>query len=190
MLFLTDFADLAVILPLAAIVAVSLAAVGWRREALAWSVAVTGTLAAILLLKLLAFSEAGDFLDGRLDSPSGHTAAGTIVYAGLLTLLGRRLATRVRIALLAGAALALLFAVTRLKVGEHSLPDVLVGAAAGLAGVLVLARLAGARPAAARGAGLLVVGAIVVLVAATLHGHRLRAEEALRAIAAEFRSGV
>ncbi len=189
MLFLTDFADLGLVLPLAALVAVSLAAVGWRREALAWSAAVAGTLAAMLALKLLAFAFAGH-LGGGLRSPSGHTAAGTVVYAGLLALLaGRRLETRTGVALLAGAAMALLFGATRLALGWHTLPEVLVGGAVGLAGVLALARLAGPRRPGAPAPGLALVATVALLAAVALHGHRLHAEPTLRAIAAEIRSG-
>src|SRR5215211_6442054 len=109
MRFLTDFADLGLVLPVAALVALALAAVGWRREALAWSVAVAGTLAAMLVLKLAVLAYSGH-LGAGMRSPSGHTAAGTVLYAGLLALLvGRRLGTRTGVALLAGVALALLF---------------------------------------------------------------------------------
>src|SRR5829696_3108384 len=103
MRFLTDFADLGLVLPLAALVALALAAVGWRREALAWSVTVAGTLAAMLALKLAFLAHPG--LHGAaMRSPSGHTAAGVVVYAGLLALLaGRRPGTRAAIALLAVA---------------------------------------------------------------------------------------
>src|SRR4051794_32189680 len=99
MLFFTDFADLGLVLPLAVLVALSLAAVRWRREALAWSVAVAGTLAAMLALKLAVFAYPGH-LAGAVRNPSGHTAAGIVVYAGLLALFGGRSATRARIALL------------------------------------------------------------------------------------------
>ena len=42
MTFLTDFADQAVLLPVAAGVAIMLLLLGWRRGALAWTVAVCG----------------------------------------------------------------------------------------------------------------------------------------------------
>ena len=122
-------------------------------------------------------------------SPSGHTAAGTVVYAGLLALLaGRRLETRTGVALLAGAAMALLFGATRLAVGRHTLPEVLVGGAVGLTGALVLARLAGTRRPGAAAPRLAVVVAVALLAVVALHGHRLHAEPTLRAIAAEIRS--
>lgn len=48
----TDFGDQGVLLPLAAGIALLLALSGWRRGALAWTAAIGGTLALILLLKL------------------------------------------------------------------------------------------------------------------------------------------
>lgn len=190
MLFLTDFADLGLLLPLAAMVALALAAVGRRRHALAWSLAVAGTLSAMLLLKVLFFAFAGPAAAGGLGNPSGHTAAGAVVYAGLLALLGERFAPRVPIALLAGAAFALLFGTTRLALGVHTLPDVLVGAAVGVAGALALAKLAGPRrPDDAPARRSAVVAAVALVGVLALHGHRLHAEAAIRSIAAEVLSG-
>jgi membrane-associated phospholipid phosphatase len=188
MRFLTDFADLGLILPLTALVALSLAAVGRRRDALAWSLAVTGTLGAMMALKVSVFVLPGQAAPWSLN-PSGHTAAGVVVYAGLLVLVGERFAPRVPIALLAGAAFGLLFGYTRVALRAHSLPDVLVGAAVGLAGALILARLAGPRRPDAPAYGHAVVAAIALLGVLTLHGHRLGAEAALRSVAAEVRSG-
>ena len=74
--FLTDFADLGVLLPLTALVALSLALVGMRREALAWTLAVTGTFGAMLVLKLMVFVVLGSGSIRGLGNPSGHTAAG------------------------------------------------------------------------------------------------------------------
>jgi membrane-associated phospholipid phosphatase len=142
----------------------------------------------MLALKLLVFAFAGH-LGGGLRSPSGHTAAGTVVYAGLLTFVGGRLAARAGIALSAGVVMASLFGFTRLMVGRHTLADVLVGGAVGLAGVLALARLAGPRRPGARAPRLAVVAAVALLAVVALHGHRLHAEPKLRAIAAEIRSG-
>lgn len=187
MLFLTDFADLGLVLPLAALVALSLAAVGRRRDAFAWSLAVAGTFAAMLLLKVLFAASAGPVAAGDLRNPSGHTAAGVVVYAGLLALLGERFAPRVPIALLAGAAFGLLFGATRLAMRVHTLPDVLVGGAVGLAGALALAKLAGPRRPDAPASGRAVVAAAALLGALTFHGHRLHAEAAIRSIAGEVR---
>ena len=188
--FLTDFADLGVVLPLAGLVALSLTVVGRRREALAWTLAITGTFATMLVLKLLIFVCLGSAGIRGLANPSGHTVAGVVVYAGLLTLVGERLAPRVPIALLAGAVFGMLFGFTRLALRYHTLADVLVGGAVGLAGVLVLAILAGPRRTEAPAYGLALVATVSLLAVLTLHGTKLHAEAALRSFAAEVRSGV
>jgi membrane-associated phospholipid phosphatase len=188
--FLTDFADLGVLLPLTGLVALSLVLVGRRREALAWTLAITGTFGAMLVLKLLIFVSLGSGSIKGLGNPSGHTAAGIVVYAGLVALVGERFAPRVPVALLAGAVFGALFGFSRWALRYHSLADVLVGGVVGLAGVLVLAWLAGPRRAGAPASGLAVVAAVSLLAVMTLHGTKLHAESALRSIAAEVRSGV
>ncbi|TCZ60925.1 phosphatase PAP2 family protein [Roseicella aquatilis] len=190
MIFLTDFADLGLVLPLAGMVALALVALGRGRDALAWSAAVAGTLGATLLLKLAVFVWTGHHGGPGLASPSGHAAAGAVVYAGLLVLLGARLAPRLPLALLAGAGFGLLFGGTRIALEVHSLEDVLAGTAVGAAGTLCLAWLAGpARPAApARSRAVLAVVALIGMLA--FHGHRLPAEQEIRAIAAELRTGL
>ena len=195
--FLTDFADLGVVLPVAGLVALTLALVGRRREALAWTLAVTGTFAAMLVLKLAVFVVLGSGSIRGLGNPSGHTAAGIVVYAGLATLVARRLASRLAVALFAGAAFGALFGFTRWALRYHSMADVLVGGAVGMAGVLALAWLAGPPRAGddespagpgSRRAGMAVVAAVSLLAVLTLHGTKLHAEAALRSIAAEVRS--
>ena len=188
MLFLTDFADPGLILHLAGLVALSLAAVGRRRQAFAWSLAVGGTLAAMLVLKVSSFALSVPTAGVGLGNPSGHTAAGVIVYAGLLTLLAERFAPRLPVALLSGVAFGALFGLTRLEVGGHTLPEVLVGGAVGLAGVLALARLAGPRRPDAPGSGHAVVAVTALLAVLAFHGNRLHADAELGRVVTEFRS--
>ncbi|MBD0270621.1 MAG: phosphatase PAP2 family protein [Acetobacteraceae bacterium] len=188
--FLTDFADLGVLLPLTGLVALALILVGRRREALAWTLAISGTFATMLVLKLFVFVVFGSASIKGLGNPSGHTAAGIVVYAGLVALVGERFAPRVPIALLAGAVFGALFGFSRWALRYHSLADVLVGGAVGLAGVLALAWLAGPRRREAPASGLAVVAAVSLLAVLTLHGTKLHAEAALRSIAAEVRAGV
>lgn len=185
--FLTDFADLGLLLPLAGLVGLTLAAVGRRREALAWCIAVTGTLGAMLLLKLAVRLWHGPGGGEGLSNPSGHTAAGTVVYAGLLALLGERLAPRAAIALLAGLGFSLVFGLTRLALAVHTLADVLAGAMVGLAGALALARMAGPRR-EAPAFGLAVVAAAALAAVLALHGTTLHAEGGIAALAEQIRA--
>lgn len=53
MVFLTDFADQAVMLPLALAVAIALAVMGWRRGAMVWLGIVCGTFGLMLGLKFI-----------------------------------------------------------------------------------------------------------------------------------------
>lgn len=188
MLFLSDFADLGLVLPLTALVALTLVAFGRRREALAWCLAVAVTLGATAVLKVLVFVVVGRVAGGGLGNPSGHTASGTIIYGGLLALLGERLAHRLPVALLGGLAAGLLFGFTRIELQVHTVADVLVGVTVGLGGVLLLVRLAGPRPVGAPAAGMPVVAAVALAAMLAFHGQRLLAEPELRAIAAQIQS--
>jgi len=176
MKFLTDFADQAVVLPLAFIVCLSLAAAGWRRGALAWAVAVPGTLLAVMAGKLMVVA-CGHMLPLHgLKSPSGHTASAAVVYGGLLAMLlpePARGARRWFAVLLLAAVFAVLFGGTRLALHVHTRSDVLAGACLGVAGALALARLAGPRPAGLRVA---IPAAAAVAAVVMLHGAHLHAE--------------
>ncbi len=177
MLFLTDFADLAVVLPLAVAVAVALLAAGWPRGAMAWTVAVPATLLAVLAAKLTV-AACGSLLPLHgLRSPSGHTASAAVVYGGLLSLLlpePPRGLRRPFAALLLAGLFAILFGGSRLALHVHTRADVVAGAALGVAGALALARLAGPRPAGLRVAIPLAAALAVVLL---FHGEHLRAED-------------
>jgi membrane-associated phospholipid phosphatase len=185
---ITDFADLGLLLPLAGLVALALAAVDRRRDALAWTLAVTGTFATMLVLKLAVLAWVGPDAGDGLANPSGHTAAGTVVYAGLLTLVGERFGRRMPIALLAGVGFGLIFGLSRLMLRVHTLADVLVGGAVGVAGALVLARLASPRRPEAPAHGRVIVAAVALFGVLTFHGQSLYAEPELQRIAAHIRS--
>ncbi|TDH57911.1 phosphatase PAP2 family protein [Dankookia rubra] len=186
MLFLSDFADLGLVLPLAALVALALAMLGRRRDALAWCLAVGGTLGATAVLKVLVFVAIGPQGWAGLGNPSGHAASATIAYGGLAALVAGRLVPRLPVGLLTGLASGLLVGFTRVELRVHSLADVLVGVAVGLAGLLALDRLAGPAPAAPRRAGLPVLAAVALAAMLAFHGQRLLAEPELRAIAAHL----
>jgi len=183
MSFLTDFADQAVVLPVAAAVFLVLLALGWRRGALAWSVGVVGVLATVLVLKLIVFACGWRFSWADLSSPSGHTAASSVVYGGLLALLVPRGRRGTLVAALAGGAVALVFGLTRLALQVHTVPDVIVGAAVGVAGTVVLRQLAGRRPERLTSPWLAVAALCVMLL---FHGHRMEAETRIRWLALDL----
>jgi len=170
--YLTDFADQAVIIPLVLAVAVALAAQGWRRGALVWLLVVTGTFLATVIFKLMFLACSPLFGPIDVHSPSGHVAAATVVSGGLAAMLTRRRATILPAAVLA----AIVIGISRLVLGMHSLPEVVVGALIGLAGAVALLRLAG-RPPRLRITPLVV---LIVVVAAVFHGLHLPAEAAIR----------
>ncbi|HBK07489.1 MAG TPA: PA-phosphatase [Acetobacteraceae bacterium] len=170
--YLTDFADQAVIVPLVLAVAVALAIQGWRRGAVTWLLVVAAVFFATLISKLtfLACSP----LFGPLDvhSPSGHVAAATVTVGGLAAMLTHRRSTILPAAILAAVVIGL----SRLLLGAHSFPEVVIGALIGLAGAAALPHFAGAPPRLR----LVPLAGVVVLVAMVFHGLHLPAEAAIR----------
>ncbi len=171
MTFVTDFADQAVMLPVVAAIAIVLAASGWRRGAVIWLGVIGGTFGVVLLLKLGFLACGPVFGPWTLRSPSGHTAAAAVVAGGLAGLLTGRMAALVAVATLA----AVLIGSSRLGLGFHSVIEVVVGGAVGIAGAVILGRLAGAPP-ARRPVRLLAVACVTAFL---LHGMRLPAEAAI-----------
>jgi hypothetical protein len=110
-LFLTDFADMALLSPLALCVAAWLALSGWGSGARLWLIAFTAVLLVMLALKLAILGCKPS--DTIITSPSGHTAAATFVYGGMIVLITR---SRIAASLAIGAALAVLFGLSRIMV--------------------------------------------------------------------------
>ncbi len=183
MTFLTDFADQAVVLPVVLAVALVLAMGGWGRAALLWLGAVGLTFGAVLGLKLGFLACGPVFGPWSIHSPSGHTAAAAMVAGGLAVLLAARRASVWPAAAAVAASVAALagglIGFSRVTLGFHSVPEVLLGGLIGTAGAMLFARHArrgmGAR-AFRRPVPLL---AIPLLVALLLHGMRLPAEAAI-----------
>lgn len=153
-------------------IAVALALQGWRRGALAWLAAVGGTFLVMLALKLVFLACWPVFWPMDIHSPSGHVAAATVVSGGLALLLARRRVSILPIAALAGVVIG----ISRLVLGVHSVPEVVMGAVIGLTGVIVLVHLAG--PVPRLKVKPLVIA--VVVVATVFHGLRLPAEAEIR----------
>ena len=183
MTFLTNFGDQAVVLPLAACVFVILLSLGWRRGALAWGCCVAGVLAVMLVLKLLALACGTHFAWTGLASPSGHTATAAVVYGGLFALLVPRSRGGTLVAACAGGAIALAIGLTRLALHVHTPADVLVGAAVGVTGAVLMRHLAGTRPPRPAAPWLLAAACLILLI---FHGDKLQAESRLRWLAQDI----
>lgn len=126
--FMTNAGDQALIIPIeAGVFLVFLVCRCWRMAA-AWAVMIVAGSGLMLALKLY-FEACGPARHRVLYSPSGHTMAATMVYGGLLSL------TRLnRAALLAATlAIAMLMGWTRVALGYHTVMEVVVGGALGLA---------------------------------------------------------
>lgn len=175
MQFVTDFADQAVMLPVALAVAVGLAAAGWWRGLGAWLAAVIGTLGTMAVLKYVCFNCSRYFAGLGIHSPSGHTAASTAIYGGLLLLLLRGRMARPALAAIP-LLIATVIATTRISLHAHDLIEVVIGACVGMAGVAVLVPLAGTRPQRRYWPAV----ALVMLTVAVFHGDHLAAEGQIR----------
>lgn len=181
--FVTDFGDQAVLLPLAAGVMLVFVLAGWRRGAVAWAAAVMGTLAAMLVFKLV-FLACGHVLPGnQLRSPSGHTAAGAAVYGGLLAVAARLATGHGRWALPCALSAMLVIGASRLALGVHTGLEVAFGGVVGVSGAMAAERFSGVPPPRLRIRRLALVTAVVV---ALLHGVHMPAEAAIRSAALDL----
>ena len=136
----------------------------------------------MLVLKLAMFACGASFGDWATPSPSGHTATAAVVYGGLVALAVRRRMAGIWVALAAAVMAAGVVGLTRVELGVHSLGDVAVGAAVGVAGAVALRWAAGVRPGLVAGPRL---AGVVVLAVVVFHGQRLQAEVAIRGWALE-----
>jgi membrane-associated phospholipid phosphatase len=130
----------------------------------------------MLLLKVIFIACPVSVGASDLRTPSGHVAAATIVAGGLAALLLRRRQPALLVAVLA----AVVIGISRLALGAHSTPEVMVGAAVGLAGALVLISLAGAPPGDLDARRVAIVATVVALV---FHGLHFPAEAHIRSTA-------
>jgi len=176
--FVTDLGDQAVIVPLAVAMGVVLLLAGWWRGALAWGMAVSATLFAVLVAKMGTIACQGLMPPVGLLSPSGHTASAAVIYGGMLALVLSGHARHGVAGWTAPAACGLAFAVpvgfTRLALAVHTMADVLAGGLIGTVGVVALSRLAGPHPPLRR--GWIGIAATVLAVLVLFHGRHVYAE--------------
>ncbi len=177
--FITDLADQAVLLPLAAVIGISMLAAGWRRGALVWAAVISGMLGVMLFLKLWAENCGGFWFGDRLQSPSGHTASAAAIYGGALSLLLRRTFRSLPAAAVCAGVIALLVGITRVALGAHSVLEVAIGACVGVAAAVILERAAGPVPVKTP---MLPVVTAVIATLLVFHGLHLPAEAAIRKV--------
>jgi membrane-associated phospholipid phosphatase len=185
MTLLTDFGDLAVLLPLATVMLLGLLAGRQREGLLGWVLAVALCCGVTAMMKIY-FS--GCALSPQLQSPSGHTSFSILVYGGIGLVVAAQSTGWHRLMVLAAAAgLIGGIAISRIALGAHTPLEVVLGMVIGSIAVAIFARGYLGRPPARLALRPLLVA--LVLVAVLFHGHQLHAEEMLQAIGRYLRFG-
>lgn len=180
LLALTDFGDVAVLIPLATAILIWLL-FGNSRSATWWILSVGLCVGLMAILKIYFYScpPASD-----MRSPSGHTGFSVLVYGAIAFVTALEVRGWCRtVAILAGAGFIMMIAVSRLLLQFHSLREVILGLSIGLAS-LILFGLLDWRSRHARVWPLLVAAAILMTA---LHGQELHAEEFLHRITGYLR---
>jgi membrane-associated phospholipid phosphatase len=173
---LTGIGDLAVLVPLIAILSVWLLLARQLVALCWWSIAVAICAGATAILKIYFYvcPLAADF-----SNPSGHTSLSTLVYGSLALIIARSVIgwRRYLIALL-GAAVVFGIGMSRVLVQVHSLPEVLVGWLIGGFALWTFARGFGIREYPYL-RGLIAACAVVTV---SLTGQEVRAEKLLHVL--------
>ena len=133
MMFVTDFADPAVVLPLALVASVMLAFTGWPRGVLVWLLAIGVSLGMMAVLKMALFACGRVRIGDPVQSPSGHAASAAIVYSGLVGPIVRRHGADVMLSFLPAPVAATIIGFSRLVLDVHTLTEVLIGGGVGCA---------------------------------------------------------
>jgi hypothetical protein len=188
-LAVTDLGDAAVTLPLAASLLVYLFLVRWPRAALSWAAAIVACALAVTALKLTLLSCGGAWR-GVAASPSGHAALAAAVYGAVVAVAGRQLGRRAAV-LLRVTALAVVVAIgmSRVAVGAHTVPEVLIGMAIGALAAAAFHHAIADSPQRSPPAWPWLAAATVAVVMA-LHGQHWSMESHIRAIAGLLARGV
>lgn len=185
---ITNFADQAVVLPLAAATLGLFVFRQWWRGAVAWVATVGVTLALILFLKLRFFACDQMTAEALVRNPSGHTAAAAVVYGGLAVVVVRSFREMKRgllpVTIAISTLIAVVIGVSRLELDKHSVLEVFVGSAIGVAGAVSFAVLAGPPKPNLRFDRLLLLSLAVIVV---FYGTELPIEPHLASIGKHIR---
>lgn len=175
---ITDFGDLAVLLPLVAVVTVWLIAIRQPRAAIWWLVAVALCMGSTAVLKIY-FYVCPPLTDLR--NPSGHTSLGTLVY-GALTLAVATIVTGWKrvVVMASGAGFIAAIGISRVLIHFHSMLEVVLGSVVGICALALFARQFWLHHPREPRLRAMLVASIVLMV--MLHGQELHAEDMLHAI--------
>ena len=181
--FISDFGDLAVLLPMAAAIQIwLLRAPEARRPAFIWAISLLFCCGATGLSKI--YFSACPF--GGINSPSGHAALSVFVYCGFAAILGARARRVLKFVLAAaGAGVAVAILVTRVILGAHSIIEVLIGSAIGIMALAPFAETVIRHPVLSPTKSLVIVIILIVLV---LHHKDVQVEGLLRILGAYLHS--
>ncbi len=179
MIFLTDFGDSAVLLPLSAVVLVWLLSTRSAPAAIWWVgvLAVFGGIIGALKMLFFACPPAVD-----INSPSGHTGFSVLVYGGIAAIVAiqlRSMPARAAI-MLATAILVIGIAITRVILHMHSTSETVIGFLVGM--TALAAFVFGYQRTHPRGRLMAPLLFGVVLTATVFHGARLNAETNLHTL--------
>jgi len=175
---ITDFGDLAILLPLVAVVTAWLIALRQPRTVLWWLGAVAICMSTTAVLKIY-FYACPPLTD--LHSPSGHTSLSTLVYGALTLAVAMIVSGWKRAAvLMAGAAFIAAIGVSRILVLAHSVPEVVLGSLIGIGALALFAyRFWPRRPSEPRVQAMLITSMALMVM---LNGQELRAEGLFQAV--------
>jgi membrane-associated phospholipid phosphatase len=175
---ITDFGNLAVLLPLVAVVTVWLMATRQSRALLWWLVAVALCMGSTAVLKVYFFV-CPPLAD--LHSPSGHTSLSTLVYGTLTIAIASIVSGWKRGAVIgAGAAFIAMIGISRILIHAHSVLEVVVGSVIGVGALALFAwQFWPRRPAEPRLRTMLITCFALMVM---LNGEDLHAEDMLHAI--------
>lgn len=136
MQLVSNFGDIAVLLPASLGLIAFLAWIGSRRDAAAYAAAMATCLTAALIAKLAFALCGGNAPVLGVESPSGHAAFGTTFYGCLAALFGTGRTIARRLALYGGAtALVLAIGASRVALEVHTAPEIVIGVLIGLVSI-------------------------------------------------------
>ena len=175
---LTDFGDVAVLLPLSVMILVWLQSHESRRVVGSWVIAVSLCVATTALLKIYLYACPPT---PNLVSPSGHSSLSVLIYSAIALIIATEQRGWLRaVILVAGVTLIVAIAGSRLRLNAHSAPEVAIGIIVGIATLTLFAGHYLRSRTEGRPLRPFILSVIVVV--AILHGQELRAEDLLHAI--------